>query len=630
MNRYFRSAPALCSAFALVALVGLAGCTRTTTPTHTTASAQREAENPWPRAVVQLRKENDAPSCRRILGQVNNDLAAHPDTELQPAGLTPDGEKNLKAQLRLTDEELKEIRPASYTGLDGYYLAGCLYLRDAARSLDVAGLPPARQAELAFAWVCRQVALRPWITPVGNGRAVSNPPVPPTYVLRRGSGSGLERAYVFVALLQQLGLDACFVGPADAAEQGWTAGGDPKAVAPPKGPFWAVGARVGGDVLLFEPWRGEALPGAGGKGVATLAQVKANPDLLKPWFDAKWDVAPEAVRAAVPFVAAPLSGLAPRMRKLEKELRGDLPVRLAVDPVAARQRFAAEAKLPEAKIWSPLDAYSYAHVLALFVPRAEGGYAPAGDPLAALATRFERDRLPQSVLFSAPPELLPQGEFDVGLPDVVQRIQRSALNNFGTAFLVPPSPRERMQRGHFAEVTPALVEKRQFYAATRERLRNDRGREGSLAEWAKKMRDFFAKLGRLRDEAKDDPLALKQVQQEVELRFKQESAVMESLVDQAVAEAGLAEATYLLAQCMHEQAERAQVRYERLAADPRQKAAAGRAKAKAEDAWGEAKSWWSNYDAFAAAQDRIYPGRAAHARRLAGRAAKMAASLRAG
>jgi hypothetical protein len=187
-----------------------------------------------------------------------------------------------------------------------------------------------------------------------------------------------------------------------------------------------------------------------------------------------------------------------------------------------------------------------------------------------------------------------------------------------------------MQRGHFAEVTPALVEKRQYYAATRERLRNDRSREGGLAEWAKKMRDFFAKLGRLRDDAKDDPVALKQVQQEIELQFKQESAMLGSLVDQAVAEAGLAEATYLLAQCMHEQAERAQVRYERLAADPRQKAAAGRARAKAGDAWGEAKSWWSNYDAFAATQDRTYPGRAAHARRLADRAAKMAASLRAG
>jgi hypothetical protein len=360
--------------------------------------------------------------------------------------------------------------------------------------------------------------------------------------------------------------------------------------------------------------------------VATLAQVKANPDLLKPWFDAKWDVAPEAVRAAVPFVAAPLSGLAPRMRKLEKELRSDLPAHLAVDPVALRQRFATEAKQPEAKIWSPPDAYSYTRVLASFVPRSDGGYAAAGD---TLMTRFEPEQLPQS-LFGLPAELLPQNEFDVGLPEVVKRVRFTALNNFGAAFLAPPSPRERMQRGQFAEVTPALVEKRQFYATTRERLRSDRAREGSLAEWAKKTREFFTKLGHDRDKAQDDPAALKQVQQVIELYFKQESGMVGSLVDQAIAEAGLAESTYLLAECMHEQAERAQVRYERLAADPRQKVAANRAKAKAEEAWTEAKSWWSSYDAFAAAQDRTYPGRAAHAHRLADRAARMAAAMRAG
>jgi hypothetical protein len=626
MNRYFRPISALCSAFALVALIGLIGCGRRTSSNHTTPGAQREAENPWPRAVVQLRKENDAPSCRRILGQLNGDLAVHPDTELQPVGLTPDEEKNLQALLRLGDEELKEIRPASYSGLDGYYLAGCLYLRDAARAMDVAGLPPARQTELAFAWVCRQVALRPWITPVGNGRAVPNPPVPPTYVLRRGSGSGLERAYVFVALLQQLGLDACLIGPADAAERGWTAGGDPKAAAPPKGPFWAVGARVGADVLLFEPWRGEPLPGPGGTGIATLAQVKANPDQLKPWFEAKWDVTPEMVRAAVPFVAAPLSGLAPRLRKLEKELRTDLPAHLTVDPVAQRQRFATEAKQPETKIWSPPDAYSYTRVLASFVPRAEGGYAPSGDTLMA---RFDPEQLPQS-LFIVPAELLPQNEYDIGLPEVVKRIRMAALSNFATSFLTPPTPREQMQRGRYAEVTPALVEKRQFYANSRERLRSDRAREGSLADWAKKTREFFVKLGRVRDEVKDDPTAAKQIQQAIDQYFKQESATIGSLVDQAIAEAGLAESTYLLAQCMHEQAERAQVRYERLAADPRQKAAASRAKAKAEEAWSEAKSWWSSYDAFAAAQDRTYPGRAAHAQRLAERAARLAAALRAG
>ena len=34
-------------------------------------------------------------------------------------------------------------------------------------------------------------------------------------------------------------------------------GKDGKPMALQKGPFWAVGVRIGADILLFEPWRGE-------------------------------------------------------------------------------------------------------------------------------------------------------------------------------------------------------------------------------------------------------------------------------------------------------------------------------------------------------------------------------------
>src|SRR5262249_4036985 len=154
--------------------------------------------------------------------------------------------------------------------------------------------------------------------------------LPPSYVLRRGYGSGLERAYVFLALLQQLGIDGCLVGPPDTAEKPSyfvPTGPDGKPLtAGAKGPFWAVGARVGADVILFEPWRGERFHG-------TLAALKANPDPLKPWFDDKaWGVTPDDIKKGAVFLAAPVSALAPRMELLESKLRAEAPVRLAIPP----------------------------------------------------------------------------------------------------------------------------------------------------------------------------------------------------------------------------------------------------------------------------------------------------------
>ncbi len=92
-------------------------------------------------------------------------------------------------------------------------------------------------------------------------------------------------------------------------------------------------------------------------------------------------------------------------------------------------------------------------------------------------------------------------------------------------------------------------------------------------------------------------------------------------MDRTAADAGLAESTYLLAQCKHEQAEQLQARAERLAADPKQKAVAEKARSQASVAWQEAKGWWDKYEPFAPTQDRAFPGRAAHAKLLSDRAA---------
>ena len=599
-------------------VVSLLGCS-TKPPAYVAVSQEKLNEDPWGRVVTQLRKETEIGSCRRILETLRSDLALNTDLQFQPASLTPDAEKTIRQLLNLNEQEAREIRSASYSALDAVYLAECLYLRDVARSLDLTGLPPTRQAEIAFQWVERQVQLNHWTTSI-RGQVQIMPPAPPSLALTRGAGSALERAYVFLALLQQIGLDGCLIGPPEAGGRSWTYATDPKPDAPPHGPFWAVGVRIGADVLLFDPRRGEPLPGPGGTGIATLAQIKANPDQLKPWFEDKarpWDVTTADVKVATAFLAVPLNALAPRWQRFEKEMRVDSPpIRLMIDPVGIRTRFATEAKLVDLSFWNvPADLFNYTRALGSFTLSKDGGFCP----LPEMVQKFSFDLVPWE-LFKVPDAIL-------GVPEVVERLRLVSASTFATALVAPPSPRERIQRGQFVEVAPYLVKKRLDFAAAQERTRTDRNREAVIEEFAMKARNVYEKLLLARSKQAANPLAVSEAEQAVERFWKEEATTFGALVDLAVAEAGLAESTYLIAVCLHEQAERVQLRLERSMTDPKLKATVAVTKLKTTEAWQESKAWWKRYDPYAEGQNHTYPGRLDHTRRLAERADRYATEL---
>lgn len=581
-----------------------------------------KASNPWPRVMTQLRKEQDASACRRILGQLNADLATV-DVSEQPAALSADQEKQIREWLNLTEDEAKEIRSATYASLDGTYLAQALILRDVVRSLDMQTLPPARQSELLFQWVCRQIVLNPWQIPTQAG--ITLPTLPPMYVLRRGSGSGLERAYIFLGLLQQAGIDGCLIGPPDAANRK-ALQTVPNGTSPlPRGPFWAVGVRIGGDIFLYDPWKGIPVPGPNGTH-GTLAQVQAQPDLLKTWIEDKADPLPvnvDIIKSSQPWLAIPLNAAAPRMQRLESELRSDSGVRLLLAPATLRQRFITEAKITDPRFWNPTgDPFTLTRVLGSFLPSEEGGNTGAD-----FYRVYILSLLPPS-LFSVPEDLQPQGQNDVGVPEAVSQIRALSIDRFANSFLTTPSPRERIERGQFFEVAPLLVAKRKEYTAAEERIRTDRNREQEIRDWSKKARKVYSDLSQSRENGGTKSVSFEEAKQAVDLFWKQEVKTLGAIIDLSVAEAGTAESTYLLALCLHEQAVREQTRYERLRTDPKQASAADKARDRALDGWSEAINWWKNYEPFAAGQDKAYPGRANQAKTLAEQAQRAKASLR--
>ncbi|HXD86413.1 MAG TPA: hypothetical protein VN641_07955 [Urbifossiella sp.] len=597
---------------AALSALALTGCGKPATTDKAATAAEVSKTDPWEQVARQLRRDNDLAACKVALGQLNNDLAERTDVPVA-APISDSAAKSLQAIVPLSKDDLAEVRAGSYSGLDSVYLADCFYLRDSAQSLDASALPPAEQARLAFAWTCRQLVLEPWTS---GGLVI--PAIPTTYALQRGSGSGLERAYVFLALLQQMGIDGCLIGPPGSdAKTTATIGADGKPLANQNGPFWAVGARIGKDILLFEPWRGEPFPGPAGKGIGILAQIKSDPNQLKAWIDDKsdpWKVALDDVKQATVVLAVPLSSLSPRMALLEQKIRGETGVRLAMAPAELQARFASAAPdgpgLANVKFWNPpTDRSTYTRVLSTFLPPEEGG-RDVDDPTQQILNMYRSSLLPTNM------PRLPEGLH----PSAVQRIALAIVNQYVAAFFTAPSPRERIQRGQFQDAARDLTNKRQEFGRGQERLQ--KVDLGELAAWTKAAAEVYDNLeasrypnkGQLTPQPDSDP-EVANARALVDEFWRKQGGTARLILDRSAAAVSFGEASYLLALVKHEQAERKQERAEYAGSGESQ-----RAREAAADAWREAINAWS---AFLEQDTAPKSPRTRQAKRLAARAERL-------
>ncbi len=273
----------------------------------------------WRRHAQTLTRQTDLNACRNALQQINAELSEKPN--LHPPALTNEQKDWLRENLGLSGEELSEVETNHYTRLDNHHLFRCFLMRDAASTLEVKGVrgkagavvreKPLDQAARAFAWVMREVRLRQ-----RDGEEA-----PPAFVLRRGWGTALERALVFLALLEQLG--------------------DPDAPRPRTARFSAANSRqlrqpcVCGRAASWSAtarrcicsirYLGLPLPGPKGEGIATLSQVRQQPEVLAQLNVGdkyRYPVTMEQARAAQALLVCPLSTLSPRMRYLQEQISG--------------------------------------------------------------------------------------------------------------------------------------------------------------------------------------------------------------------------------------------------------------------------------------------------------------------
>lgn len=267
----------------------------------------------------------------------------------------------LRDKAHLSAKEIEDISAAAFTPIDAHYVEAVFLFRDAAASLAVAKLKPIDQAKRVFDWVMRRVLLHEQVDEW----------LPPAAVLRRGHGGARDRALVFLEVLRQSQLAGCVLAPAGAQ-------------ADPFDPL-LVGVLIPGEdkkakaeLALFDPRLGRAVAGPGKAGVATLAQVLAQPELLKPS-----EIEPATLATLTLHLTCPMSALAPRMKIIEDQdlLADPAPPVLYVD-LFKLQRDVSEAAGREAVVWNSPAGHnappSPMRAQAAFLPPEEGGTDKTG------------------------------------------------------------------------------------------------------------------------------------------------------------------------------------------------------------------------------------------------------------
>jgi hypothetical protein len=589
--------------FALLCLLAAFGCAKVI-HTASTGSSTVQADDTLESVSETLRRGADIDACRTVVQQLNKYLDRHPDA--RPASLAADEKELLRTQYGLDAGELAEVASEVFTPLDAHYLEQVFLFRDALRPIQAGEMSPLDQVAAAFAWVMRQVGLRE--RPLDS--------MPPVTVLRRGWGSSRERALVFLAALNQLGIDGCMIA-LPAGPQG------PKSIR-----LWIPAALVDREIYLFDTRLGLPLPGPEGRGIATLSQVRTRSDVFRPLdLDPKYpyDILPEQAKQAEVYVGCSLSALAPRMRVLQEMLASSEGVNLRVEPVPLLKRFTEATSGPAfsgstVRVWNSAgDINTPFRLLRTFLPQTEGGTNPSDHRHQTLTTllvpwqSFPREladlqgepgqRLRQ--FFAAPflyvrtEPRMPKELLQAWLPGLYEQKSENqeGMRKAPDLILHGRMPRDLMLRSRLDDATNVLVTIHGELHRQQARPADPR-EDAEVRVWRERAVEVYGTLLRLgaasanpRGKTVVDANEVKAAKDQVTLLWANARSVY-GLIQRAAAGPMSEDITFLLALCKQEQAERTLTRQQR----PGSNKATSAAEVKAAQAvWKPAAGWWETY-----------------------------------
>jgi hypothetical protein len=477
--------------------------------------------------------------------------------------------KFLEDDAHLGADDFAEVEATAFRKADSHYLDECYLLRDAVRAAEVPNLTNVEQARFLFGWVMRNVLLHDQVDTW----------IPPAFILRRGCGSALDRALVFLAAARQAKLEGCLIVVPDAEPTQILVGiREPQSTA----------------VRLFDPRLGLAVAGKKG-GVATLSDVIADPALLEPSGITKEQAAKLEVR-----LICPLYALAPRMLELQKGCASIDPIVLHLDAPALAADLAKTTKLP-VKVWNPPESKTVANSptreLHLFLPKQEGGtdsglrfldYHGARTPQANVMANLDP--------FGVSPKQLPRAAWD----DFSRRIIEDLFNKYDI------QPREMYLRGH-RDAMARRQERMELFVdnPALKGLATDRATAIEIAVWLNKVSEAYAGVDLKQKGAaqkamasiwSDDTFMARLIlvdKDEHAIRHAGPNEQLKRTVLTKIVAIGTRdyfdfELAHTRALANHEQAERVQATADATRANDQ-------IRKRAASAWSEAKSPWSNY-----------------------------------
>ncbi len=245
-----------------------------------------------------------------------------------------------------------ELDRMAFDQNDGLFLREVVWLSNIAAWAPKGAVDPLSQAAALFDWVVRNIQLEapPAFAP---GEEATRVYPYPWETLLFGRGTSTDRAWIFVLLLRQLGIDAGVLGIIRKESLGGLRI-DP----------WAVGVLVDKEIYLFEPTLGVPVPGSKGIEIdsqgqlrirpATLAEAATDPSILRQLDvpERRYPLRAEDLNEVVVFVEGSPSYLAQRMFLLQARVAGKLAAVLAAAPSEIAERFQGLSCVKEVRLFS--------------------------------------------------------------------------------------------------------------------------------------------------------------------------------------------------------------------------------------------------------------------------------------
>ena len=243
--------------------------------------------------------------------------------------------ETLPAELR-TSRSLKALDSEKFTDVDMLNLREAVWLRDIARSARGNQLDDLSIARQLFDWTIRNLQLEdePAVAVAGPRRFAHE-------VLQVGKATARERAWIFLLLLRQQGLDGVMLGIPDDKRREIRQ--------------WAPALVTDDDLYVFDAELGLPISGPEGRPVATLAELAADDALLR-----KLDLSSQRpypltagdVKNLVAYVEASPSYLSRRMKLIGTKLTGQNKIVLSCSPEQTAKRLAGCPLIKETRYWT--------------------------------------------------------------------------------------------------------------------------------------------------------------------------------------------------------------------------------------------------------------------------------------